>query len=171
MRRRCKLDGWKWMWFIESAGARGNPALSHLKSTGEFMKRTTIAMAIGVALLVGVAFAHDHEEFEGWMKITNASFGSLRKTVEAKQGPETAASAEKLVGVFEHVQAHFEDHHMEDGVNFAKTGRDAAKDLASAANSGNWEKASVDLKAIGGTCQGCHTAHREKLPDGSYKMK
>jgi cytochrome c556 len=135
------------------------------------MKRTMIAVAIGAALLMGVAFAHDHEEFEGWMKTTNASFGSMRKTVEAKQGPETAASAEKLAGVFEHVQAHFEDHHMEDGIKFAKTGREAAKDLAAAANAGDWEKASADLKTIGGTCQGCHAAHREKSPDGSYKMK
>lgn len=135
------------------------------------MKRATIAVIIGAAMLLCVAFAHDHEEFEGWMKTTSATFGGLRKTVEAKQGPETAASAEKLAGVFEHVKSHFEEHHMEDGINFAKTGHEAAKDLEAAAKSGDWEKASADLKTIGGTCQGCHAAHREKLPDGSYKMK
>jgi cytochrome c556 len=135
------------------------------------MKKTTIALAMSAAFLVSVLYAHDHEDFEQWMKTTQSSFGSLRKTVEAKQGPETAASAEKLAEVFEHVKAHFEEHHMEDGINFAKTAHESAKDLASAANSGNWEKASADLKAIGGTCQGCHSAHREKLPDGTYKMK
>jgi hypothetical protein len=29
----------------------------------------------------------------------------------------------------------------------------------------------LENKTLGAQCQGCHTAHREKLPDGSYKMK
>jgi cytochrome c556 len=135
------------------------------------MKKATIAAVGCAALMLGIAFAQDHEEFQTWMKETNSNFASLRKTVAAKQGTETAASAEKLARVFEQVRGHFEEHHLDDGVNFAKTGHDAAKDLASAANSGDWDKASADLKALGGACQGCHSAHREKLPDGSFKMK
>jgi cytochrome c556 len=135
------------------------------------MKQATIAVMDCAALMLGIAFAQDHEEFQTWMKETNTSFVGLRKTVAAKQGTETAATAEKMAGIFEHVRGHFEEHHMDDGVNFAKTGHDAAKDLASAANSGDWDKASADLKTLGGACQGCHAAHREKLPDGSFKMK
>jgi cytochrome c556 len=135
------------------------------------MKKAVIAVVGCAAFLAGIAFAQDHEDFQMWMKDANTNFASVRKTVAAKQGPETAAAAEKLAGIFEQVRGHFEEHHLDDGVNFAKTGRDAAKDLASAANSGDWDKASADLKTVGGSCQGCHTAHREKLPDGSYKMK
>jgi cytochrome c556 len=136
------------------------------------MKKTAITVVgCATALFLGVAFAQDHEEFKTWMKDTNTNFASLRKTVAAKQGGETAATAEKMAGIFEQVRGHFEEHHMDDGTNFAKTGHDAAKDLVSAANSGDWEKASADLKTLGGACQGCHTAHREKLPDGSFKMK
>ena len=130
-----------------------------------------IAIVGCAALLVGVAFAQDHEEFKNLMKANGAAFASVRKGLDAKQASETAAAADKLAGNFEPVQAHFEEHKMADGVNFAKTAQDAAKDLASAANAGDWDKASADLKTIGGTCQGCHAAHREKLPDGSYKMK
>jgi hypothetical protein len=36
---------------------------------------------------------------------------------------------------------------------------------------GMCDEAVVEQKKIGATCQGCHGAHREKLPDGSYKMK
>jgi cytochrome c556 len=135
------------------------------------MKKATIVAVSCAAFLLGIAFAQEHEEFQTWMKETNTNFASVRKTVAAKQGPETAAAAEKMAGIFDHVRGHFEEHHLDDGVNFAKTGHDAAKDLASAANSGDWDKASADLKTIGGACQGCHGAHREKLPDGSFKMK
>ena len=134
------------------------------------MKKTTMGL-LGCAALLGVAFAHEHEEFEAWMKQTTASFSSLQKTVAAKNGPDTAAAAERLAELFDHVKVHFEDHKMADGINLAKTGHDTAKDLAVVAKSGDWDKAVADLKTIGGTCQSCHTAHRVKNPDGTYGMK
>lgn len=136
------------------------------------MKKTIVAVAACSAFVVAVAYAqHDHEDFETWMKETNTNFASLRKTVPANQGPETAAAADKLAGLFEHVKSHFEEHKMADGIEFAKNGHDAAMELASAAKAGDWDKASADLKTIGGACQGCHSAHRVKNPDGSYTMK
>jgi len=135
------------------------------------MKKLTIAVVGCAALLLGIVFAQDHEEFQTWMKETNTNFANLRKAVGAKQGAETAATAEKMAGIFDQVRGHFEEHHLDDGVNFAKTGHDAAKDLAAAANAGDWDKASADVKTLGSACQGCHAAHREKLPDGSFKMK
>jgi hypothetical protein len=95
----------------------------------------------------------------------------LRKSIAAKDASAAEASSAKLSEAFEKVQAHFEEHHMEDGVNFAKTAHNAAMAIDAAAKAGEWEKASEEAKNMGGTCQGCHAAHREKLPDGTYKMK
>ncbi len=135
------------------------------------MRKTVITAAMSAVLVAGVVWAQDHEEFEKWMKETNAGFASLRKSVAAKDGPQTAASADKLARLFDDVKGHFEEHKMADGVKIAETAHNAAKDLAAAAHAGEWDKASADLKTIGGACQGCHAAHREKLPDGSFKMK
>jgi len=132
------------------------------------MKKTLLLVAASFAC---VALAHDHEDFQATMKSTNDNFASLRKTVEARQGPETAAAAEKLVPLYKQVLEHFEEHKMQDGITMAKTGEASAARLAAAAKAGDWDKAAAELKTIGGTCQGCHAAHREKLPDGKYKMK
>lgn len=135
------------------------------------MKKSILTLAAGAALFIGAAFAQDHAEFKEQMKSVGGGFGSLRKTVDAKQGPETAETAEKLAGIFEHVRGHFEEHKMQDGIDFANQAHEAANFLAADAKSGNWEKAQADLKSLGAACQACHTAHREKLPDGSFKMK
>jgi len=136
------------------------------------MMKTCLTVLGCAALLSMIGFAQeDHAEFQGLMKSAGGDFGGLRKMVMAKEGEQSAATAEKLAAVFEKVQAHFEEHHMEDGVNFAKTAHNAAMSLAEAAKGGDWDKASADLKEIGGQCQGCHAAHREKLPDGTFKMK
>ncbi len=135
------------------------------------MKKTTLVVAGCVTLLLGVALAQDEHELTGVMKTAGAANGALRKTVAAKDEAETVANADKLEGVFKKAQEHFEEHHMADGVKFAETAHQAAMDLAAAAKAGDWDKASAELKTVGAQCQGCHAAHREKLPDGTYKMK
>lgn len=135
------------------------------------MNKTILLTAGCVTLLLGVAFAQDDHELAGTMKTIGAANGSLRKTIAAKDGAETAATAEKLAAAFKMVQSHFEEHHMDDGVKFAETAHGAAMSLAAAAKAGEWDNASAELKTIGAQCQGCHSAHREKLPDGTYKMK
>jgi cytochrome c556 len=135
------------------------------------MKTTILVIAGCATLLLGAAFAQDHQEFAAAMKTIGAANGAARKMVAAKDGPETAANAEKMAAAFKMVQAHFEEHHMDDGVKSAQTANMAAMNLAAAAKAGEWEKASDELKTIGAQCQGCHAAHREKLPDGTYKMK
>jgi cytochrome c556 len=132
------------------------------------MKITWIA---GAALFATALFAQDHAEFKGWMKSTGGEFSAARKGVAAKQGPETAEAAEKLAGLFAHVADHFKEDKMEDGVKIANEAEHASKSLAEAAKAGDWDKASAEVKTIGGSCQSCHAAHREKLPDGSFKMK
>lgn len=135
------------------------------------MTRTILVMAGCATLLLGMAFAQDHDELNGAMKTAGAANGSLRKSIAAKDGAETAATAEKLAAAFKTVQAHFEEHHMEDAIKFAQTANKASMNLAAAAKAGAWDKASDELKTLGAQCQGCHAAHREKLPDGTYKMK
>jgi len=105
------------------------------------------------------------------MKQTNKSFASAQKGVAAKQASMTVAAGDKMAELFEHVRVHFEGHKTADAIEFAKTARNAAKDLAVDAKADHWEKASADLKTIGGTCQGCHAAHRVKKANGEYEMK
>jgi len=127
---------------------------------------------VGCALFVALAvYAHEDEAFEGWMKQTNKNFAAAQKGVAAKQAGETASAGDKMADVFEHVKAHFEEHKWADAIGFAKTAHDASKALSADAQAGNWDKASADLKTIGGSCQGCHAAHRVKNAKGEWEMK
>jgi len=136
------------------------------------MRKIMFVMAGCAALLLGIAVAQAQApHLQPFMKTVAAANGALRKSVMEKNASETSANAQKMADAFVKVQAHFEEDHLTDGVNFAKTAHKASMDLIAAANGGDWDKASDELKAIGGTCQGCHSQYREKLPDGTYKMK
>jgi len=106
-----------------------------------------------------------------WMKAVAAANTSLKKSVEEKQAAAISLDAQTLADVFGQVQEYWTKSNTADAAALSKTAHDASLDLAAAAKAGNWEQAGVAMKAIGGTCSGCHTAHREKLPDGAYTIK
>jgi len=53
----------------------------------------------------------------------------------------------------------------------SRDGRAAARELAATAQAGNAAGAKQAFTALGGTCKSCHDVHREKLPDGTYRIK
>ncbi len=127
-------------------------------------------LLITVGLCSAFAFAQDISEMQSYMKTIGATNGSLRKNLEAKQGPEAAKDAEKLAGVYKQVGAYFAKMNADDAVTIAKNGETAATSVAADATSGDFDKASADAKGIGATCSPCHMAHREKGENG-YKIK
>ena len=136
------------------------------------MHKTIFVTAGCAALLLGIAVAQAQApHLQAFMKTVAAANGALRKSVMEKNAPEVSANAQKMADAFVKVQAHFEEDHLTDGVNLAKRAHKASVDLIAAANAGDWDKASDQLKVLGGTCQACHSQYRETLPDGTYKMK
>ncbi len=133
------------------------------------MKRTILACAVFLAACVGVA-AQEIVELSTGMKTAGTAFGALQK-LEVKTGTETVRNAERLGGVYENMIAFWRQRNLAKAVKWSEEGKTAAVQLASAANSGDAERAAAAFSALGATCQSCHDAYREKLPNGSYRFK
>lgn len=132
------------------------------------MNRIAITL---VCLGAAAAYADDQTDFVAWMKTTGGTMGKLRKEVDAKAFPDVAKDAATLEGVFKHVAEYFSKTSTTDAVESAHAAAAAAKKLEDAANAGNADDAAASLKAVAGSCAGCHMAHREKLTEGGYKIK
>lgn len=129
-------------------------------------------LLLGSLLLAATfAFAQDASQMPALMKGIGATNGSLRKNIEAKQGPDAAKDAQKLADIYKQVGAYFAAAHADDAVTIAKNGETAAMDVSAAATAGDFDKAAASAKGIGATCGPCHMAHREKLEGGGYKIK
>ena len=115
-------------------------------------------------------FAQDEAELQKGMKSMDQHAGVLRK-LQAKTGDEAASNAEQLVQLYGSMHGFWAKRNVEDAVKWTAEGKTAATELASAAKAGDAAKAEAAFKAVGGTCRSCHTAHREKLPDGTYRIK
>ena len=130
------------------------------------LKLALPALACGAIALV----AQDNGPIEDWMKSTNQSVQALRK-MEKKTGPEVVDHAEKIGAAYENMIGFWRQRNADDAVKISEAGKAAAAELASAAKADNAEGAAAAFAKVGSSCMPCHAAHRERTPEGKYKIK
>lgn len=134
------------------------------------MKRILLVTA-GIATLAVVVLAQGDAEYQGWMKTVGATSGSLRKNLAAKDGAAASADAKKLQDVFAQVHEYWQAKRVDDAVTTAADASAGFRNVAALASDGKFDEASAAMQKASATCGACHTAHREKAADGSWKIK
>jgi cytochrome c556 len=133
------------------------------------MKKTALlSLFLGVSAM---GWAQDDEALKGWMKATAGAVGSIKKNLEAKSNDAVVTDAKKLEGLFENGAEYWTKKNVSDAAGWSKEAQAAAGKVATAAAAGDADAAAAAFKGVTGSCKGCHEAHREKLADGSYKIK
>jgi mono/diheme cytochrome c family protein len=84
---------------------------------------------------------------------------------------DNVKAAQRLNAIFKDVQAYWEGRKVDDAVGFAKAAVSASDDLAKALTAKDAAAAGAAQKTLAAQCAGCHMAHREKTPEGTFKMK
>ena len=127
------------------------------------------AILLTLSVLLGsLAWADD---FHDNMEKAGKAVGTLRKALPAKSMSDVTAAAAVLAEVLPKTVAKWEELKRPDAVTMAKEIADLAKELKMAADAGHAEHVQEVFGKMGGKCKGCHDVHREKLPDGKYKIK
>jgi cytochrome c556 len=104
------------------------------------------------------------------MKTTKTATDDLKK-MEQKTGEQAVRRAERLGTVYESMIGYWRQRNAHDAVKWSEEGKAASMQLASAAYSGDAEKAKAALDAVNNGCKSCHDAHREKVAEGKYRIK
>ncbi len=134
------------------------------------MKKRALLLSwfLGVCAL---GLAQDEDAYKGLMKATPPAVGGIRKNLEAKALDAVVGDAKKLEHIFGESAEFWTKKGGSDAAGWSKDAQAAAAKVASAAAAGDAEGAAAAFKGVTGSCKGCHEAHREKLADGSYKIK
>jgi cytochrome c556 len=127
-----------------------------------------------MAVLAGIgvyAGEKPPEAYVALMKEVGTGSQSLRQAVEAKNYETVGTTAGSLKGTFTKVEAFWTERKVDDAIGFAKSATKAATDLQAAATAKDDAAVAAAAKTLTSTCGSCHTAHRERLPDGSFEIK
>jgi hypothetical protein len=133
------------------------------------IKTVVLPALLAIGMGVGL-WAQSDEDYKGWMKDIGATNSKIRKGVAAKQMDGVATDATHLAEIYGSLAKFWETRKADDAVTVAKTGESAAKAIADAAKAGDEAKVQSSMMTIGGTCNGCHMAHRAGSP-GNFTIK
>jgi cytochrome c556 len=111
------------------------------------------------------------EAYQTAMKNLGAANGAMRGNVTAKDYAAIEKNAATFKASFTVAETFWTAKKADDAIKLAKDGLKAADDLDAAAKAKNDEGIGMAQRGIGGTCRGCHMAHREQLPDMTYEIK
>jgi hypothetical protein len=109
--------------------------------------------------------------FDAVMKQVNPTLGELRKALEASDAAATKTQGAKLRGFFSETSAFFAKRSVADAQGWAKEAVTLVDLATKSAASNDWTAAKDAASKIQPLCASCHNAHRERLEDGSYRIK
>jgi cytochrome c556 len=131
------------------------------------MKRLIVmAAALSVAML-----GQDEEMFSKFMKPLPPQMKKFNAALEAKDKAEMLATGNLLKDSYTKSKEYFAGKSVATGVAHAEKGLVAVNAMLASLAADNMDKAVTDGNAVKGTCKPCHDQHRERTPDGKYKIK
>jgi hypothetical protein len=150
--------------------------------------KLAVLLAVCVVGLLGLRAAANEKPTEAYQKAEkdlNITNNSLRNNVKSIEYAGLEKDAVALKAAFAVMLEFWQEKKVEDAVKFIQTGITAAGDLETAAKAMNYNGvlaaqnavvgsngvAFVGETALPGVCVGCHLAHRQRMPDGTYEIK
>jgi cytochrome c556 len=105
------------------------------------------------------------------MKQVGPGFNTLRQSVTASNGADTAAQAAALKKLFGEAAAFWKIQGRPDAIQWTEDAKLASGALEAAAAKGDWEAVKAGVPKLQGACSSCHGLYRERLDDGTYRFK
>lgn len=123
------------------------------------------------AIAAFAAIPQSEQDFEAAMKKVLPTNGSLGKNITAKDAEAVKKDAAALEAIFKTSEDFWKSRNAQDAVDWSVQAKNGAAEISKLAGAGDWDKIPDARKKIQETCMACHNAHREKLPEGGYKIK
>jgi hypothetical protein len=111
------------------------------------------------------------DDYSKTMKEVAQNNMKLGKSVASTSEADAAAAGARLETLFKDVQAYWEGKKVEDAAMFAKNAAAAAHSISTAASAHDMAATATAAGTLRAQCASCHMAHREQLPDKTFKMK
>ncbi len=89
----------------------------------------------------------------------------------ARTSPATKEQATLLKDSFTQIEAFFKTKNNEEAMKWASEGKNHADAILVNLGMNNVEAAKTSITPLGGTCGSCHGKYRERMEDGTFRMK
>jgi len=113
----------------------------------------------------------EEKAFSEIMLQVNPAAAALRQGADASDKAAVTEQAATLAKLFGQVKTFFEARKADDAVGWATEGVALMNTIQKAVAANQWPDAQASAAKVTALCQSCHAAHRERQPDGTFRIK
>jgi hypothetical protein len=151
------------------------------------MRNKLTVFIVASIILPVLASEKPPESYQKAMKSIQASTTKLRSDVKDIKYDELQKDALDLREGFMVALEYWKEKKADDAIKLAQDGIKATQDLEAAAKAQNYQNVmqaqnsisggnnlaftGVGAESLPGVCVGCHLAHRQRMPDGTFEIK
>ena len=110
-------------------------------------------------------------EYATHMKEIQQTNGMLNKSIKAGDAAEAQKAAARMEVLFKNVHTYWADKKIADATTASQNIVTSLQAVQKALAANDMAAAETARASIGANCMSCHTAHREKLPEGGFRIK
>ena len=113
----------------------------------------------------------EEQAFDKVMKAAGPAFTALRQALTDSDAAAVKTQAGVLRQAFSDTQTFWRKKGRTDAVGWATGAREHVDTIQRSAQKDDWDAAQASASSLGKMCQNCHGAYRERLDDGTYRLK
>jgi cytochrome c556 len=142
------------------------------------MKRVLSIASVVFAFVFAVSLAAQapakigsEADYAATMKEIGSLNGALTKAIKGGDAAEASKAVPRLEVLFKSVHAYWADKKVADATTAAMTAVTSLGEISKALAAKDMAAAETARGNLAAQCMGCHKEHREKTPEGGWKMK
>jgi cytochrome c556 len=113
----------------------------------------------------------EEEALSKIMKQIGPANTALRAALDKTDMTVAKEKANVLKTAFTQNEAFWKPKGKAEAIKFAEEARKLSEQINAAIGTGNWDEAKTHAGTLGQQCAGCHGAFRERMDDGTYRIK
>jgi len=113
----------------------------------------------------------EEEALSKIMKQVGPANTALRSALDKTDMAVAKENANVLRNMFTQNEAFWKPKGKPDAIKFAEEAKKLSEQINAAIGTGNWDEAKTHANTLGQQCAGCHGAFRERMDDGTFRIK
>ena len=130
----------------------------------------SFALAVSLAAQAPAKIVSE-SDYAATMKEVGQNNGVMTKSIKGDMPDEASKAAMRLETLFKSVHAYWSEKKVADATTAAQTAITSLQAVQKALAAKDMAAAETARATVAAQCMACHTAHREKTPEGGWKMK
>jgi hypothetical protein len=146
--------------------------IARLRGTPAVLATAVLNTAlVDLARRVPPPLTPEEEAFASLMKRVGPAFAAVRQALTDADGAAVKPQADIMRQAFADSAAFWKAKSRADALQWAGEAKSHVEAIARSAAGADWETARTSATSLAQTCSTCHTTYRERLDDGSYRIK